>query len=133
MTWKGTADGSAAAVVDCFKLFVRETSMSYQDARDLPRPWCPPVDIYKTDAQYVVKADLPGLSKESISVITRENTVSISGDRAFDPGEESNEHLRLERLHGPFICEVNLPGKLDRDSIKIGYDEGVLVVQVPRA
>lgn len=105
--------------------------MSYQDSRDLPRPWCPPVDIYKTGEQYVVKADLPGLSREAISVIARENTLSLSGDRSFDPGEESNEHVRLERLHGPFICEVHLPGKLNRDAMKIDYHDGVLMVSIP--
>lgn len=80
----------------------------------------------------MVQADLPGLSIEEILVTAKGNTLAISGDRPFDAGGRNvEEHLRLERLHGRFICEVHLPGKLIRDDIQVGYRQGVLSVTVP--
>ena len=96
------------------------------------RPWCPPVDVHKAEHEYMIQADIPGLSIEEILVKAKGNTLSISGERPFDPGgAEVEEHLRLERLHGRFVCEVHLPGNLKGDNLKVGYHEGVLTVTVP--
>lgn len=85
----------------------------------------------RTDHHYAVQADLPGMSIEDISVNLKGNTLAISGERHFDCGCNVEEHVRLERLHGKFICEVHLPGKLLKDQIKVGYRQGVLSVTVP--
>ena len=104
----------------------------YSDPRDdAARPWCPPVDVYRTETNYVVKADLPGLTCQSIAVKAKGNTLAISGCREFEPGEQAEEHLRLERLHGDFICEIHLPGIKDDPAMSVEYKEGVLEVEVP--
>lgn len=80
----------------------------------------------------MIQADLPGLSIEEILVTAKGNTLCISGDRPFDPGGENvEEHLRLERLHGKFVCEVHLPGKLAQGEMHVGYEGGVLSVSIP--
>src|SRR5690349_16348070 len=106
--------------------------MPHSDPRDdVSRPWCPPVDIYRAGDHYIVKADLPGLDEEQISVRAKGNTLAISGDRGFAPGEGAEEHLRLELLHGPFVCEVHLPGIADGNELKCGYHAGVLEIKIP--
>ena len=105
--------------------------MNYSRNDDSIRPWCPPVDVCREDHHYTVLADLPGMSKEQIRVIASDNTLSISGERPFQCSEEACEHLRLERLHGKFVCEVHLPGSIRCDRLKTSYDDGVLSVTVP--
>ena len=105
--------------------------MSYSTDEEATRPWCPPVDVYRAEGHYVVKADLPGLNQSDIQVKAKGNTLAISGCRSFEPGEEAEEHLRLERLHGRFICELHLPGINSESDLMVGYREGVLQIDVP--
>lgn len=106
--------------------------MSYNNPHDdASRPWCPPVDVYRAGDHYLVKADLPGLESDAITVTVKGNTLAISGCRAFEPGEAAEEHLRLERLHGNFICELHLPGIEDKPHMEVGYKDGVLQVEIP--
>lgn len=97
------------------------------------KPWCPPVDVYRKNREYVILADLPGLDPDQIRVRTSGATLSIAGDRAFEPESNVEEHLRLERLHGQFVCEVHLPGILKGLSPRVDYREGVLEIRVLRA
>ncbi len=71
------------------------------------------------------------MRKDAIKVKTNDTTLAISGTREFKAGEEAEEHLRLERLHGKFICEVNLPGIASNANLAINYSEGVLEIEVP--
>jgi len=106
--------------------------MSYLSSEDdHDRPWCPPVDVYRSENHYVVKADLPGLDIESINVKATGNTLAISGNRDFQAGEETREHLRLERIHGKFVCELHLPKMAADQALNVDYQQGVLQIEVP--
>lgn len=105
--------------------------MSNQQDHDEYRPWCPPVDVHRSDHHYTVLVDLPGMHDRHITVIAGENTLKISGERPFTPDEKASEHLRLERLHGRFVCEVHLPGNIRAKNLETSYGDGVLSVTVP--
>lgn len=106
--------------------------MAQRRAFDVTRHWCPPVDVRRMDQEYIVLADLPGLNLSSIDVKTTGTTLSIAGERAFDAGVGVQEYERLERLHGRFACEVNLPDALEAPRPMLRYESGVLEVRIPR-
>lgn len=79
----------------------------------------------------MVRADLPGMDLGQISVAAKGNTLAISGCRSFQADEKAKEHMRLERLHGNFICELHLPGIVSNPKIEVAYKAGVLEIEVP--
>ncbi len=64
--------------------------------------WAPPVDIYETENELVVKADLPDLQEKDIDVRVENNTLTIRGERKFEKDINEDNYLRVERAYGPF-------------------------------
>lgn len=95
--------------------------------------WMPPVDIYETAEQdVIVKVDLPGLKRDEIKVTFENQVLSIEGQRqAGVEGEQDRAH-RLERSHGPFRRNFTLPATVDAARVDASYQDGVLVVKLPR-
>jgi HSP20 family protein len=95
--------------------------------------WMPPVDIYETaDQDVIVKVDLPGLKRDEIKVTFENQVLSIEGQRqAALEGEQDRAH-RLERSHGPFRRSFTLPATVDAARVDASYQDGVLVVKLPR-
>src|ERR1700693_641523 len=59
--------------------------------------WAPPVDIYETENELVVKADLPDLQDEDIDVRVANNTLTIRGEPKFEKNVNEDNYLRIER------------------------------------
>ena len=98
--------------------------------------WMPPVDIYETaDKDVIVKVDLPGLKRDEIKVTFENQVLSIEGQRQAGPegteGEQGRAH-RLERSHGSFRRNFTLPATVDAARVDASYQDGVLVVKLPR-
>ena len=98
--------------------------------------WMPPVDIYETAEQdVIVKVDLPGLKRDEIKVTFENQVLSIEGQRQATPenveGGQNRAH-RLERSHGPFRRSFTLPATVDAARVDASYQDGVLVVKLPR-
>jgi HSP20 family protein len=95
--------------------------------------WMPPVDIYETaEKDVVVKVDLPGLKRDEIKVTFENQVLSIEGLR--QPGvqaEQERAHL-VERSHGAFRRSFTLPATVDAARVDASYQDGVLVVKLPR-
>ena len=97
------------------------------------RPWAPAVDIYETAEQdVIVKVDLPGLKRDEIKVTFENQVLSIEGQRqAGVQGEKDRAHL-IERSHGSFRRSFTLPATVDSTRVDASYQDGVLVVKLPR-
>lgn len=94
--------------------------------------WSPPVDIYETDQALVLKAELPGFSKDDISIELKENTLFIRGERKRqDEVQESNYH-RTERVYGAFQRSFLLPTTVEQDKVQASYKDGILELQLPK-
>ncbi len=92
----------------------------------------PPVDIIELEGEVVVKAELPGMKKEEISLRISDNNLIISGEKRTEETVERKDYLRLERSHGLFGRSIRLPEGCRVDHVKATYKEGILEVRIPK-
>jgi HSP20 family protein len=93
----------------------------------------PPVNVFDAGEDYVVKAELPGVSADKVDVEVQDDTVTLRGERTFpEPSAEVAYHRR-ERPQGQFRRIVRIPGQLASEEAKAEYRNGVLTVRVPKA
>jgi HSP20 family protein len=95
--------------------------------------WMPSVDIYETPDQVVLKAELPGLTREDIDINVRNNTLTLRGERKFEREVKEENYLRIERAYGSFQRSFTLPATIQQDKIKAVFKDGVLEVSLPKA
>jgi len=94
--------------------------------------WSPAVDIYETEAEIVVKTELPGIIKGDLQVQVEKNLLTISGNRPQNNNEDVRNVLRLERPSGSFSRRFTLPGNIDQDRIRSEFNQGILRVFLPK-
>jgi HSP20 family protein len=94
--------------------------------------WIPPVDIYQNDKQeIVIKAEMPGLSREDIDLRVENNTLTLKGERKRDSEVKDDQYHRVERVHGIFSRSFSLPATVDANKVNADYRDGVLTVVLP--
>jgi HSP20 family protein len=110
---------------------------SFGRARDLDDDvslydWRPPVDIYESEDAIFLKAELPGISKEDVSVEIKDNVLTLKGERFLDPQIKDENYFRKERNFGKFHRSFTLQESIQPDQIKASFKDGVLTVEIPR-
>ncbi len=94
--------------------------------------WAPAVDIYETQNELMVKADLPGMQEKDIDVRVENNLLTIRGTRQFEKNISEDNYLRIERSYGSFSRSFALPNTVSAESIHAEYKDGVLTVTLPK-
>src|SRR5438132_8034461 len=94
--------------------------------------WAPAVDIYETESELVVKADLPDLQEKDIDVRVENNTLTIRGERKFEKEVNEDNYLRVERAYGSFMRSFSLPNTVSSESIRAEYRNGVLTLHMAK-
>src|SRR5919108_4794383 len=94
--------------------------------------WVPAMDLMERDDHFLLKADLPGLSEEDVSIEIQDGTLTISGERREEHEERERGWYRLERQLGRFSRSLTLPEGVDPDGIAAQFDRGVLQVRIPK-
>ena len=93
----------------------------------------PPVDIYENENHEVVlKAELPDMKRDAISVTFESNVLTLSGERAVDSEIKRDRLQRMERQYGSFNRSFTLPATVDESRISASYKDGVLTVRIPQ-
>jgi HSP20 family protein len=100
--------------------------------RDQSRCWVPPVDLVEAEDHFVLKADLPGLSDEDVSIEVQDGTLTISGERRAEHESHERGWYRIERSFGSFSRSLTLPDGVDADAISARFENGVLEVSIPK-
>ena len=100
------------------------------DARALRR-WMPPMDLIESGSEFVLRADLPGLSEDDVKIEFEDSTLTISGERKPEP-ESGDGYLRVERATGTFQRSLTLPKGVDPEAVTASFDRGVLEVHIPK-
>jgi HSP20 family protein len=96
------------------------------------RPWSPSVDIYETENDLVLKADLPDVELKDIDVRVENQTLTIAGERRFEKKDSAKGYHRIERNYGNFVRSFAVPNAFDTDHINASYHNGVLNVTLPK-
>lgn len=94
--------------------------------------WKPATDISETAKEFVVKAELPEVKKEDISVELDGNMLTLKGERRQEKEEKDKTMHRVERFHGSFVRSFTLPENVDAKGISAEVKDGVLQVHLPK-
>lgn len=94
--------------------------------------WAPAVDIYETENELVLKADLPEVNEKDLDIRIESNKLTIKGERKFEEKVKEGNYLRIERTYGSFSRSFSLPSTVDSGSIKAEYKNGALTVELPK-
>ena len=96
------------------------------------RPWAPAVDVYETENELVLKADLPAVELNDIDVRVENQTLTISGERKFEQQNNSKGFHRIERSYGKFSRSFSVPTVFDTEHVSADFQSGVLTVKLPK-
>lgn len=97
-----------------------------------PGKWVPPVDIYENDTAYILEADLPGLTREDISLSILEDRITLKGSRKREDKLEEKGYRRYERAEGEFERSFRINGGIDAEHVEAKFENGVLTVTLPK-
>ncbi len=94
--------------------------------------WIPSVDVHEEQDRYVVRADLPGVSKDDIEITTDDGVLTLKGERKAGTTNADGSYARVERVTGSFVRRFSLPETAQVDAIKATHVNGVLEVTIPK-
>jgi HSP20 family protein len=94
--------------------------------------WAPAADIYQTENELVLKADLPDINEKDLDVRVENNMLTIGGERKFERQVKEDNYLRIERTCGSYSRSFGLPNTVNTKAIKAEYRNGVLTVKLPK-
>lgn len=94
--------------------------------------WAPAVDIYESEHELVVKADLPDVDPKDLDIRVENNILTIRGERKFEKSVSEDNYLRVERAYGSFSRSFALSNTVNTEAIKAEYQNGVLTLHIPK-
>ncbi|SHK25082.1 Hsp20/alpha crystallin family protein [Thermocrinis minervae] len=102
-------------------------------AEEVEVRFMPAVEVYETDGELVVKAEVPGVKKEDIEVVVKDNTLYIRGEKKEEKEEKTQTVHRIERVYGKFERAIPLPTEVNLEGVKAEYKDGVIEIRFPKA
>jgi HSP20 family protein len=90
------------------------------------------VDVYEEKDDVIIKAELPGLSKEDISVQVADSTLTIKGEKKREEEIKEEDYYSCERSFGAFTRTIDLPSEVKADQVKACFKNGVLEIRMPK-
>lgn len=96
------------------------------------RRWLPAMDLIETGEHYLLRADLPGLSANDVTIQVQDNVLTLSGERRAERHGQHEGYHWLERAFGSFSRSLTLPEGVDADAVQAHFDHGVLEVVIPK-
>ncbi|MBV8071473.1 MAG: Hsp20/alpha crystallin family protein [Acidobacteriaceae bacterium] len=109
-----------------------QDSLSRLFSEPASRPWSPAVDIYETENELVVKADLPEVDPKNVGIQLENGTLTLKGERRFEEQKNGKGFHRIERSYGTFVRAFSLPDTVDADKVKADFKNGVLTITLPK-
>ena len=97
--------------------------------------WSPAVDVRETDNEFIVSAELPGLTQDDVSITLENGVLSLSGEKKEEREEgkaDSGRHV-LERRYGRFQRSFSLPRGVAAENVSAKFSDGILTVTLPKA
>jgi len=94
--------------------------------------YVPSVDIFETDNEVVVKAEMPGMNANDIDVRLENNVLTLKGERHFEKDAKEENYHRIEREYGTFTRSFALPRTVNGDKVSAEYRDGILKIVLPK-
>ncbi|KPK00480.1 MAG: hypothetical protein AMJ60_01125 [Desulfobacterales bacterium SG8_35] len=94
--------------------------------------WRPIVDIYDSEKAIVIDAELPGVTKDDITLDVKENILTLKGTRKYVEEAKKENYYRMERCFGTFERAFTLPATVDPGKIKANFKDGILRIEIPK-
>lgn len=95
--------------------------------------WIPAVDVLETDTEFQIRAELPGIEKEQVSLAVEEGVLTISGRREQEKEENGKRYHKIERAYGSFARSFTVPDIVDQHKVTAEFKNGVLTVRLPKS
>jgi HSP20 family protein len=95
--------------------------------------WSPSVDISETDQEYLIRASLPAVKKEDVSVTVEDGMLTLSGERRQQQEQKDEKFHKVESVYGSFSRSFSLPEGTDAAAIRADSKDGVLTIHVPKS
>ncbi len=95
--------------------------------------WIPAVDIYETKESIVLNVELPGVTKDDISLEVKDSTLTIRGEKKLEKDVKEENFHRMERTYGAFTRAFTLPSTVQQDKVKAKFRDGILEIHLPKA
>jgi HSP20 family protein len=96
------------------------------------KAWTPAVDVYEDENAFVIKVELPEVSRDDVKVSVNENTLSVSGERRVENEDRRDNYHRVERSYGQFFRSFTLPPNVNTEAIGAQFKDGVLRLSLPK-
>lgn len=114
------------------RLFEEAYSARGEDKDLVASTWTPSVDIYETEQELILTAELPGIEEKDIEIKIEDNTLTLKGERQFEKESKEENYHRIERAYGSFYRSFTLPHYVDQDNIQAEHANGVLKITMPK-
>ena len=114
------------------RLFREAFSPFTGDSEMSTRTWAPPVDIYETGDNIVLKAELPGVDPKDVEIRVEDSTLFLKGERKFEKEVKEENYHRVERSYGSFARSFSLPNSIAADKVVAEYKNGMLTLTMPK-
>jgi HSP20 family protein len=92
----------------------------------------PALDLYEDDNEIVVKAELPGMTKDDIQISFADNVLTIKGEKNKEEEDSAKNYYRAERVYGAFVRSLVLPAEINPDKARAIFKNGVLEIRMPK-
>ncbi|MHC1567887.1 MAG: Hsp20/alpha crystallin family protein [Candidatus Syntropharchaeales archaeon] len=109
-----------------------ETRMLPSAVEEVERTAVPSVDLIEKGEKLVLKADMPGISKDDIKVEIRGDRIEISAEAKKEEKEEKECYIRRERRYTGYYRSIPLPAKVDPEKVEASFKDGVLSIEMPK-
>ena len=93
----------------------------------------PALDIYEEKDDIVVKAELPGMTKDDIKVDISDTHLTLKGEKKKEEKIEEEDYFACERSYGAFQRSVELPKNVQADKVKASFKNGILEIRLPKS
>jgi HSP20 family protein len=114
------------------RLFDFPVDRPWGESTLLGSQWSPAIDVYDSNDNILIKAELPGLKKDEINISVKNNSLVIQGEKKRDSEVKEENFYKTERFYGSFCRTIQLPSDVDVDKIDAKYKDGVLSLTLPK-
>jgi HSP20 family protein len=119
---------------DVFGRYAKALRWPHKGSQDLMESgdWAPSVDILETEKEFVIKAEIPGVSKDDVKISVDNGKLTIRGEKKQEKEEKNKKFHRVEQFYGSFARSFTLPENVDETKIEAAFKNGMLKLQIPK-